>query len=107
LRPAQRKELEMNESLLRKKFQKEFEKWLEAERLSVGGAAWLLDCSERTIKNYSEGRTLPHRDFALLLCFFEPKLKEVLELIAGLPTAKLRRAELNRLAGDTTKRRAA
>jgi hypothetical protein len=88
----------MKIDLMKKKFQKEIEMWLSSESLSYTAAGWLLNVSGQTVSNYVNGVTLPNRNTALLLAFFEPKLKDVLERIAGLPAAQGRYEKQNRKA---------
>lgn len=78
----------MKIDLLKKKFQRELEKWMDSEGINQTTVAWLVECSEATVSNWVRGYTLPNRNNGMLLAYFAPELKDVLERIAGLPAAK-------------------
>jgi len=78
----------------RSSFSDELEKAMQRNNWDDESLAHLLGCHRNTVANWRAERTLPHRDFAILLSRYFPSLRAVLLQIANVEAADQRWSDL-------------
>lgn len=80
----------MTQELLKKKFIRTLEAFMSENRLNEASCGWVLECCSKTIKNWLEGKTLPGRNNAIVLMYFDSRFRDVFNMLVGAPAKKER-----------------